>query len=74
MLWWTFIHHLFTLHYFQLSPQEILAIGQKSYSGQSEESIFSNLSITSAKSAAVPLSSLVSSKVLDLSMYSSLVF
>ncbi|CAB3258468.1 unnamed protein product [Arctia plantaginis] len=49
-----------------LSPQEILAIGQKSYSGQIEESIFSNLNITSAKSAAVPLSSLVSSKVLEL--------
>ncbi|CAH0597649.1 unnamed protein product [Chrysodeixis includens] len=49
-----------------LSTQEILAIGQKSYSGQSEESIFSNVSITTVKSAAVPLSSLVSSKVLDL--------
>ncbi|XP_075986388.1 vacuolar protein sorting 16B [Anticarsia gemmatalis] len=49
-----------------LSPQEILAIGQKSYPGQSEESIFSNVSITPAKSAAVPLSSLVSSKVLEL--------
>lgn len=49
-----------------LSPQEILAIGQKSYSGQSEESIFSNLNITSAKSAAVPINALVSSNVLEL--------
>ncbi|XP_026729642.1 vacuolar protein sorting-associated protein 16B [Trichoplusia ni] len=49
-----------------LSTQEILAIGQKSYPGQSEESIFSNVSITTVKSAAVPLNSLVSSKVLEL--------
>ncbi|KAJ8709798.1 hypothetical protein PYW08_009802 [Mythimna loreyi] len=48
-----------------LSTQEILAIGQRS-SGQNEESIFSNLSINTVKSAAVPLNSLVSSKVLDL--------
>nr|XP_049705196.1 vacuolar protein sorting-associated protein 16B [Helicoverpa armigera] len=49
-----------------LSTQEILAIGQKSYPGQKEESIFSNVNITTVKSAAVPLNSLVSSKVLDL--------
>ncbi|KAF9407266.1 hypothetical protein HW555_012649, partial [Spodoptera exigua] len=51
-----------------LSTQEILAIGQKSYSpsGPSDESLFNNISITTVQSAAIPLSSLVSSKVLDL--------
>lgn len=51
-----------------LSTQEILAIGQKSYSspGQSEESLFNNISISTVQSAAIPLNSLVSSKVLDL--------
>ncbi|KAH9634904.1 hypothetical protein HF086_017203 [Spodoptera exigua] len=53
-----------------LSTQEILAIGQKSYSpsGPSEESLFNNISITTVQSAAIPLSSLVSSKVLDLNV------
>ncbi|KAF9800153.1 hypothetical protein SFRURICE_016578 [Spodoptera frugiperda] len=51
-----------------LSTQEILAIGQKSYAspGQSEESLFNNISISTVQSAAIPLNSLVSSKVLDL--------
>ncbi|XP_045539987.1 spermatogenesis-defective protein 39 homolog [Papilio machaon] len=48
-----------------LSPQEILAIGQKPYSGSGEEGIL-NSSISNIKPALVPISSLVSSKVLDL--------
>lgn len=49
-----------------LSPQEILAIGQKSSTGQSENTFFDTSHFNSIKSAQVPLSSLVSSKVLDL--------
>ncbi|XP_023938585.2 spermatogenesis-defective protein 39 homolog isoform X3 [Bicyclus anynana] len=48
-----------------LSPQEILAIGQKSYPGQKDESVFSS-TISNAKTPLLPLSSLVSPKVLDL--------
>ncbi|XP_034837238.1 spermatogenesis-defective protein 39 homolog [Maniola hyperantus] len=48
-----------------LSPQEILAIGQKSYPGQKDESLFSS-AISNAKTQLLPLSSLVSPKVLDL--------
>ncbi|XP_013142153.1 PREDICTED: spermatogenesis-defective protein 39 homolog [Papilio polytes] len=48
-----------------LSPQEILAIGQKPYSGSGEEGIL-NSNISNIKPALVPISSLVSSKVLDL--------
>ncbi|XP_047539536.1 vacuolar protein sorting-associated protein 16B isoform X1 [Vanessa atalanta] len=47
-----------------LTPQEILAIGQKSYPGQSENVFTSTVSNT--KTTLLPLSSLVSSKVLDL--------
>ncbi|XP_028028234.1 spermatogenesis-defective protein 39 homolog [Bombyx mandarina] len=49
-----------------LSPQEILAIGQKTYPGQKEESIFSSSSISTVKVAQIPLMSLVTPKVLDL--------
>ncbi|CAG4967173.1 unnamed protein product [Parnassius apollo] len=48
-----------------LSPQEILAIGQKSYSGSSEDGVLSS-NIGSVKPAHVPLSSLVPPKILDL--------
>ncbi|CAH0721259.1 unnamed protein product, partial [Brenthis ino] len=48
-----------------LSPQEILAIGQKSYSGQTDDSVF-NSTLNNAKSQLLPLSSLVPPKVLDL--------
>ncbi|KAJ0170730.1 hypothetical protein K1T71_013502 [Dendrolimus kikuchii] len=49
-----------------LTPQEILAIGQKSTSGKNEDSIFSNASFNTVKTAQLPISSLVSPKVLDL--------
>ncbi|XP_072934050.1 spermatogenesis-defective protein 39 homolog [Epargyreus clarus] len=49
-----------------LSPQEILAISQKPYTGQTEESVFSNVNTSSIRAATVPLASLVSPKVLEL--------
>ncbi|XP_045506568.1 vacuolar protein sorting-associated protein 16B isoform X2 [Colias croceus] len=48
-----------------LSTQEILAIGQKRSSGQTEDSVFAT-TITNAKRNLVSLNSLVSPKVLDL--------
>ncbi|CAH2059190.1 unnamed protein product, partial [Iphiclides podalirius] len=48
-----------------LSPQEILAIGQRSYSGSNEEGVL-NSNLSTVKRALVPLSSLVSPKILDL--------
>ncbi|CAG4973641.1 unnamed protein product [Colias eurytheme] len=48
-----------------LSTQEILAIGQKRSSGQTEDSVFAS-TITNAKRNLVSLNSLVSPKVLDL--------
>ncbi|XP_046973197.1 vacuolar protein sorting-associated protein 16B [Vanessa cardui] len=47
-----------------LTPQEILAIGQKSYPGQSEN-VFTS-TVSNAKTTLLPLSTLVSPKVLDL--------
>ncbi|XP_038219663.1 uncharacterized protein LOC119837941 [Zerene cesonia] len=48
-----------------LSPQEILAIGQKRSSGQTEDSVFAT-TIPNAKRNLVSINSLVSPKVLDL--------
>ncbi|CAG9569144.1 unnamed protein product [Danaus chrysippus] len=47
-----------------LSTREILAIGQKSHPGQSVDSVFTTLN--DARTELLPLSSLVSPKVLDL--------
>ncbi|XP_061723418.1 vacuolar protein sorting-associated protein 16B [Cydia pomonella] len=49
-----------------LSPQEILAIGQNKSPGQTEDSLFSGAIISNVKTATLPLSSLVSNKVLEL--------
>ncbi|XP_068625647.1 spermatogenesis-defective protein 39 homolog isoform X2 [Battus philenor] len=48
-----------------LSPQEILAIGQRSSSGSGEDGVLSS-NISNVKRPLIPLSSLVSPKVLDL--------
>lgn len=48
-----------------LSPQEILAIGQKPSSGQKEDNIFAGTTVSSTKNL-LPLSSLISPKVMDL--------
>ncbi|CAG9794717.1 unnamed protein product [Diatraea saccharalis] len=48
-----------------LSPQEILAIGQKPSHGQKVDNIFASTSVSTAKNL-LPISSLVSPKVLDL--------
>ncbi|XP_026323042.1 spermatogenesis-defective protein 39 homolog [Hyposmocoma kahamanoa] len=47
-----------------LSPQEILAIGQKPYSGEKDGGVFS--SVISVKTTLLPLNTLVAPKVLDL--------
>ncbi|KAG6465775.1 hypothetical protein O3G_MSEX015382 [Manduca sexta] len=49
-----------------LSPQEILAIGKKTYPGQKEDGPFSSANITAVKTEQLPLTSLVSPKALDL--------
>ncbi|XP_050685243.1 vacuolar protein sorting-associated protein 16B [Leptidea sinapis] len=49
-----------------LSPQEILAIGKKACSGQSEDSVFNSSNINSTRRDLVPLASLVSPKALEL--------
>ncbi|CAK1540966.1 unnamed protein product [Leptosia nina] len=49
-----------------LSPQEILAISQKPYSGQTEDTPFSSTIVNSSKRNLIPLNSLISPKVLDL--------
>ncbi|KAI8423023.1 hypothetical protein MSG28_014111 [Choristoneura fumiferana] len=48
-----------------LSPQEILAIGKNQSPGQSDD-LFTSTSISNVKTVTLPLSSLVSPKVLDL--------
>ncbi|XP_063834740.1 vacuolar protein sorting-associated protein 16B [Ostrinia nubilalis] len=57
--------HAFSFDDDVLTPQEILAIGQKPSTGTKEESIFSSSAISNTKSL-LPLNSLVSPKVLDL--------
>ncbi|XP_050357639.1 vacuolar protein sorting-associated protein 16B [Nymphalis io] len=47
-----------------LTPQEILAIGQKSYPGQSQN-VFTS-TVSNVKTTLLPLTSLISPKVLDL--------
>ncbi|KAL0811488.1 hypothetical protein ABMA28_009882 [Loxostege sticticalis] len=56
--------HAFSFDDDVLTPQEILAIGQKP-SGQKEDSVFSSSAISTSR-ALLPLNSLVSPKVLDL--------
>lgn len=63
-MWKLFLKYL--IFVFQLSPQEILAIGQKPYSGSNEDGVLSS-SLSTVKRALVPLTSLISPKVLDLS-------
>ncbi|KAL4708546.1 hypothetical protein ACJJTC_014154 [Scirpophaga incertulas] len=48
-----------------LSPQEILAIGQRQYSGQKDDSIFANTVVNTSK-PLLPLNTLISPKVVDL--------
>ncbi|XP_047526134.1 vacuolar protein sorting-associated protein 16B [Pieris napi] len=49
-----------------LSTQEILAIGQKPYSGQSNDVPFSSTIVNNTKRNLIPLNTLISPKVLDL--------